>query len=61
MSLELGYKGRPLMMFVVPERIVLHCSSVKARFLQLASRLCLTDLMRVFTTPFLHEVCSIAI
>ena len=52
MSLELGYKGRPLMMYVVSDRNDLHCSSIKAWFLHVALRLFLTDLMRVSTTPF---------
>ena len=53
MLLELRYKGRPLMMKVVSDRNVLHCSSVKVRFfsLQEAWRPFLTDLMRVSTTP----------
>ena len=52
MSLELGYKRRPMMMSVVSDRNVRDSSSLKARFLQVASRLFQTDLMRVSTTPF---------
>ena len=36
MALDFGYKGRPLTMYVVSERNVLHCSLVKGWFLQVA-------------------------
>ena len=51
-SSELGYSGRPLTMQVTSDKNVLHCSSEWAWFLQVALSACLTDLIRVSTTPF---------
>ena len=51
-SSELGYSGLPFTMYVISDRNVLHSSSEKAWFLQVELRACLTDLIRVSTTPF---------
>ena len=51
-SSELGYSGQLLTMYVISDRNVRHCSSVYASFLQVELSACLTDLIRVSTTPF---------